>query len=440
MSFGTGLLDAAAGSRTGYAEKQRDSLMKAYKCDRAGNGPGDDGDPSDGDDEDEDEQDDEVSSDMRKMLKAIVALMQSDAYRQMELKRMKDQSMFEQANQDAFIHKATPIIAAAVTSLHELNVELARDHLIVQKQLKEEERAYLEKSEERKQDKALYPKANDVVLLARLIGDAGNNSKGCCELQINPESVGSALYRELMVIANDPKANEFMRLSLTDSMIASIVGFKFGGAPKAGGTELVYGGGASIYDGLKRLTKVTNLTQRSFSLDPPKAGKLPVISDKTRSEQRFKSIYEVRDAWRTLGTLVAEVFGPNWKKVFEACGAQMQRLYELDSDIFDEVLLKFLSDIGLQYWCEWMWRASTNAYLQLSDEEVALSDSMGFSEPTALPGMLFGETCTFMYNNVIAPSISDNKLAMIEVLRQTSTVKRGVLGFSALPYDSIKLL
>ena len=51
-----------------------------------------------------------------------------------------------------------------------------------------------------------------------MIGDAGNNSKGCCELQINPESVGSALYRELMVIANDPKANEILKLSLTDSL------------------------------------------------------------------------------------------------------------------------------------------------------------------------------------------------------------------------------
>ena len=438
MSFVTGLLDAAAGSRTGDAEKQRDSLLKAYKCDRAGNGPGDDGDPSDGDDEDEDEQDDKVTSDMREMLKAIVALMKSDAYRQMELKRMKDQSMFEQANQDAFIHKATPIIAAAVTSLHELNAELARDQLAAQRQLKEEERAYLEKSEERKQDKALYPKANEVVMLARLIGDAGNNSKGCCELQINPVSVGSALYRELKVIANDPKAKEILRLSLTDSLIASIVGFKFGGAPKAGGTELVYAGGASIYDGLRLLTKTNDLTQRSFNSDPPKAGKLPVISDKARSEQRFKSIYEIRDAWRTLGTLVAGVFGPNWKEVFDACGAQMHHLYELDSDIFDEVLLKYLSDIGLQYWCEWMWRASTNAYLQLSDEEVALSVKMGFLEATALPGMMFGETCTFMHNNVIAPSISDNKLAMIEVLRQTSTVKRGVLGFSALPYGQHK--
>ena len=97
-------------------------------------------------------------------------------------------------------------------------MELARDQLVARKQLKEEERAYLEKSEERKQDKALYPKANEVVMLARLIGDAGNNSKGCCELQINPESVGSALYRELMVIANDPKANEILKLSLTDSL------------------------------------------------------------------------------------------------------------------------------------------------------------------------------------------------------------------------------
>ena len=74
--------------------------------------------------------------------------------------------------------------------------------------------------------------------MARLIGDAGNNSKGGCELQIDPNSVGSALYRELMVIANDPKANEVLKLSLTDSLIASIVGFiKFGGAPKAGGID-----------------------------------------------------------------------------------------------------------------------------------------------------------------------------------------------------------
>ena len=63
---------------------------------------------------------------MQKMLKTLCALMKSDTYRKMELKRMKDQSMFEQANQDAFIHKATPIIiAAALTSLHELNVRRA---------------------------------------------------------------------------------------------------------------------------------------------------------------------------------------------------------------------------------------------------------------------------------------------------------------------------
>ena len=56
MSFVTGLLETAASSRTGGAAKHRDSLLKAYKCDLVGNGPGDDddpgddGDPSDGDD------------------------------------------------------------------------------------------------------------------------------------------------------------------------------------------------------------------------------------------------------------------------------------------------------------------------------------------------------------------------------------------------------
>ena len=171
MSFVTGLLEKAAGSRTGEAAKQRDSLLKAYKCDLVGNGPGDDddpgddGDPSNGDDGGDDWRNQDAKTTMKIALKTICALMETPTFHKMELKRMRAQSMFDQANQDEFLHKATPIIAAAVTSLHELNVELARDHLIVQKQLKEEERAYLEKSEERKQDKALYPKANEVVML-----------------------------------------------------------------------------------------------------------------------------------------------------------------------------------------------------------------------------------------------------------------------------------
>ena len=99
-----------------------------------------------------------------------------------------------------------------------------------------------------------------MVQLARLIGDVGNNSKGGCELQINPENYGSALYRELKVIANDPNANVVLKLFLTDSLIASLVGFKFGGAPKAGGTELIYAGGATLY---LRWAYATDKNQRS---------------------------------------------------------------------------------------------------------------------------------------------------------------------------------
>ena len=236
-------------------------------------------------------------------------LQRSSEFQKAEIRRIKIESIFTEANQDTFIQKTIPIMAAAVHRIHDLNVELEREKLAVMRKMKEEERAYADKIEERKQDKALFPKANEVVQLARLIGDAGNNSKGGCGLQINPDNYGSAMYRELKVIANDPSANEVLKLFLTDSLIASLVGFRFGGAPKPGETELSYAGGASIYDALRRLTKVSDYTQRSFNADPPKAGKLPVISDTARSEQQFKSIYKVRDAWQTFGTLISVVFG-----------------------------------------------------------------------------------------------------------------------------------
>ena len=276
LGYLTGLLEKAASSVTGEAATQRDKMLQKYGLN---DDPGGDDDPSD--DSDEEPEDNRAGDQwsaatdaaMMKLMKGMCKMWKSDEYHRAEVRRMQAESDFSGANQDALIQKAVPIIAAAITGLHELNVDLEREKMAVMRKMKEEERAYADKIEERKQDRALYPKANEVVQVARLIGDAGNNSQGGCGLQINPDNHGSAMYRELKVIANDPGAKEALKMSLTDSLIASLVGFKFGGAPKAGETELVYAGGASIYDGLRRLTKINDRTQRSFNAEPPNKGR-----------------------------------------------------------------------------------------------------------------------------------------------------------------------
>ena len=69
------------GDEAGDAAKHRDSLLKAHKCDRVGNGPGDDGDPGDGDGDDDDEKDDEETDTiMKKVLKTLCTLMKSSTY------------------------------------------------------------------------------------------------------------------------------------------------------------------------------------------------------------------------------------------------------------------------------------------------------------------------------------------------------------------------
>ncbi len=96
-----------------------------------------------------DEGSDEADKMWMKALKALGKMWKSDKYREVERRRMQAESILSRANHDVFLQKTVPIIAAAVTGLHELNVELALKKQADVRKMKEEERAYADTIEER---------------------------------------------------------------------------------------------------------------------------------------------------------------------------------------------------------------------------------------------------------------------------------------------------
>jgi hypothetical protein len=129
------------------------------------------------------------------------------------------------------------------------------------------------------------------------------------------------------------------------------------------------------------------MTQKSYSNAVPKKEKAGFKTDAERGRQQFKNIYQVNDAWETLGKTLGRIYGPRWYSVCQYCGQQLVALYESDPELFTLEVLKYLSDLGLAYWCGQMWLQSADTALTISREEATISHAFGFHTAVSIPGM-----------------------------------------------------
>jgi len=278
-------------------------------------------------------------------------------------------------------------------------------------------------SEERKEDnKRFLPGSKAVLDLLRQAGEAGNmlgfGIPGEPLQYVGPDLYGSALFRAITDFGYAPSTQEELKTRLTPAKVWNLCGFKFGGAPDPTDPQglVRYAGASGIMDYLRLLHKDPNKTQKSYSNAVPKKEQAGFLTDAERASQRFKNIYEVVDAWKTLGKTLGRIYGPHWNAVCVYCGEQLLFLYETDPEMFTLDVLKYLSDLGLAFWCSQMWLQSADTSFTISREEAAISRALGFRRVTSIPGMGFGLGSPFVIHNIIDPYNRDTQIGVREYM------------------------
>jgi len=169
----------------------------------------------------------------------------------------------------------------------------------------------------------------------------------------------------------------------------------------------------------------------------PKKEQAGFKTDAERARQHFTNIYEVKDAWDSMGKTLARVYGPRWYSVCVYCGQQLVDLYESDPEMFTLEVLKYLSDMGLAYWCGQVWLQSADTSFSISRAEAELSRAFGFLTDIAIPGMGFGLGSAFVVDNIVDPFKKDTEAGVREFLLKLPKSKKQELGVSSVPYSSL---
>ena len=97
------------------------------------------------------------------------------------------------------------------------------------------------------------------------------------------------------------------------------------------------------------------------------------------------------------------MYGPRWYSVCVYCGQQLAALYESDPEMFTLDVLKYLSDMGLAFWCGQVWLQSADTSFSISRAEAEISRAFGFHTAIAIPGMGVGVGSAFVVDNIIDP-------------------------------------
>ena len=370
----------------------------------------------------------------------LTAALRSDAYRleraniEMEARRLAEDMLAKQAG----------VLAALMSAGQEENARLALEVIEAKKRLLTEQYQRDDTSDERKKDNERFQQGVKAVLeLLRQAGEAGNTLgfgiPGEPMQTVGPDLYGSALFRAITDFGYAPHTLDELKCRLTPAIIWNLCGFKFGGAPDPTDPQgpVKYAGASSIMDFLKLLHKDPNKTQKSYSNAVPKREQAGFLTDAERASQRFKNIYEVVDAWETLGKTIGRIYGPRWYAVCMYCGQQLLTLYESDPELFTLDVLKYLSDLGLAFWCGQMWLQSADTSFMISNEEAAISRALGFHTATAIPGMGFGLKSTFVIHNIIQPYGRDLQIGVRAFVEGLSKQNKRALRFSSVPYGSM---
>ena len=470
-------VDKKSTERSGYSggasnpfESLRASLLAiltpAHPQAMSSSGSGGNGDPPGGGDDDEggddneggDGEDDEgqpyrspaapTAAEIA-VIRHCVGVLVSDLFRNPDYQREKASVEREaQRLADDTLKKQAEMLAIIVTSAQEDSARLAGEMIEAKKRLLAAQNQREDNSEERKEDnKRFLPGCKAVIDLLRDVGEAANMQgvgiPGEPMQIIGAELHGAALYRAITDYVYALGTTNDLNCRLTPDMIWNLCGFKFGGAPDPAdphGLMKYLDGASSITDWKKLLHLDHNKTQKSYSNAVPKREKAGFKTDAERGRQRFENIYQVKDAWETLGKTLGHIYGPRWYSVCVYCGQQLVALYQSDPELFTLDVLKYLSDMGLAYWCGQIWLQSADTVFTISREEAEISHAFGFHTAVSIPGMGYGPESAFVINNFIEPYNRGTQAGVREFLLKLPKSRKHELRISSVPYNSLNIV
>ena len=434
----TDLMDLiATGNFIGPSQQSRGVRRNEPDDDEPGDGEG-----GDDDEADEDPEEPVAGADELRLAGIVGAMTRAFLSSEDFLRAMQRRNAYQDKATERLLLRQGRMLAAATERLIAANERVALETIAAKRRLASEQIDLADSAEERKKDiERFQPGCKQVLALLRAAGDAANvhgfGHLGDPVRQVGSELNGSALYRAITDLVHSPDAATDLPCKWSPAMVWNLCGFRFGGAPDPEEPQapIKYEGRSSIYDYLKNLHVNPNKTHKSYSNVVPKKDQAGFVSDTARRNQKFRNIYEVVDAWETLGKALHAVYGQRWLAVCRHCGNALRQLYEEDPEIFTLEVLKYLSDVGLSFWCTNIWLQSTDPFFELSVEEVALSRRFGFDQPITVPGMGFGKNSRFVADNVIDPLTRDIHKGMRHHVATLPFAARIAMNLSAVPYE-----